>query len=188
MKKILIVVDMQNDFITGSLGNKDCRNAVKGCVDLCRTGGFNKLFFTLDTHQTNYMETLEGQKLPVEHCIEGTTGWGICPELYPYIKDACLIEKSTFGSVPNQTDNLPGSVIEWAHKNLRGTEDYIEPIELHFCGVCTSVCVLSNMTILRAYFPNTKIVLHRNATGDVTEEMKQAAFICAKAIQCEVED
>lgn len=186
MKKILIVVDMQNDFITGPLGNEDCRNAVKGCVDLCKSGDFNHIIFTRDTHQENYMDTLEGKKLPVKHCINDTAGWNIIPELDKFAgrPESVVIDKDTFGSVsrnPRKTtvaDNVRYFLKEWNDND----------VELHFCGVCSSICVLSNMTILRAYFPNTKIVLHRNATGDVTEEMKQAAFICAKAIQCEVED
>jgi len=191
MKKILIVVDMQNDFITGPLGNEDCRNAVKGCVDLCENGHFDQIFFTKDTHQKNYLETLEGQKLPVEHCIINTHGWDIVPELQKFITESDdLILKRTFGSVEGsvRSKSLGEAVKQWVFSNTTTTADYIEPLELHFCGVCSSICVLSNMTILRAYFPNTRIVLHRNATGDVTDEMKQAAFICAKAIQCEVED
>ena len=168
---------MQNDFISGSLGNEDCKNAVNGCVDLCENGNFDYIIFTKDTHHEDYLSTLEGQKLPVKHCIIGTDGWEIIPELQKFLKKSYTITKNTFGS----TVDLP-----W---EIRGIETWIDKdIELHFCGVCTSICVLSNMTICRANFPNAKIVLHKNATGDVTEEMKQAAFVCAKAIQCEVED
>ena len=185
MKKILIVVDMQNDFITGSLGNEDCRNAVKGCVDLCKDETFRDIIFTRDTHYLNYMDTLEGQKLPVKHCIKGTDGWDIIPELKEFSQHirTWIVNKKTFGSIPG-TGNM--SVVDYIKYDLAGSDE--EEMELHFCGVCTSICVLSNMTICRAAFPNMRIVLHRNATGDVTEEMKQAAFICAKAIQCEVED
>lgn len=178
MKKILIVIDMQNDFIYGALGNDDCRNAVKGCVDLCENGKFDKILFTRDTHYENYMETLEGKKLPVPHCLFKSDGWQIIPELKDYIKDPSnILDKITFGC-----ERLTEKIL-----NIR-VYDFQEPCELHFAGVCTSICVLSNMTICRAAFPNMKIVLHRNATGDVTEEMKQAAFVCAKAIQCEIED
>ena len=181
MKKVLIVIDMQNDFIYGSLGNDDCRNAVAGCVDLCENGGFDKILFTQDTHDNTYLDTLEGKKLPVKHCIIGTPGRDIIPELVKYADTYAksnVVTKWTFGVI----NTIYWSLLNEFGKNIDGN------FELHFCGVCTSICVLSNMTILRAHFPNTRIVLHKNATGDVTEEMKQAAFVCAKAIQCEVED
>lgn len=189
MKKILVVVDMQNDFITGPLGNEDCRNAVAGCVELCENGGFDEIFFTKDTHYGYYLETLEGQKLPVKHCIKGTNGWKIIPELSRFVSKDYEIEKTTFGSVSTSSgNNLPNAIMSWMYDKRSNFKDFIEPVEIHFCGVCTSICVISNMAILRAHFPNTKIVLHRNATGDVTPEMKEAAFVVAKSIQCEVED
>lgn len=188
MKKILVVVDMQNDFISGPLGNDDCRGAVKGCVDLCENGGFDVIFFTQDTHGENYLETLEGKKLPVKHCIKGTSGYSIIPELQEYVDSECEVEKRTFGSLPGEYRNLPNAILRWIDCHTTKVTDWFEPVEIHFCGVCTSICVLSNMTIIRALLPNTKIILHANATGDVTPEMKKAAFVCAKAIQCEVVD
>ena len=189
MKKILVVVDMQNDFIYGPLGNDDCRGAVKGCVDLCENGGFDAIFWTKDTHDVSYLQTLEGKKLPVEHCICDTEGWRIIPELQKYFsEDKYLIQKNTFGSLPGEYKNLPNAILSWIDCHTTKVTDWFEPVEIHFCGVCTSICVLSNMTIIRALLPNTKIVLHANATGDVTPEMKKAAFVCAKAIQCEVVD
>lgn len=180
-KKILIVVDMQEDFIRGPLGNEDCRNAVQGCVDLCKSGEFDHIIFTRDTHFENYLNTLEGEKLPVKHCINGSNGWEIIPELAEFVKNSELkegigsnvINKFTFGSL---------TLTDMIEPLRNGLND----IELHFAGVCTSICVLSNMTICRAKYPDVKIVLHKNATGDVTPEMKNAAFICANAIQCEV--
>jgi nicotinamidase-related amidase len=185
MKKILIVIDMQNDFITGSLGNDDCRNAVAGCVDLCKNGGFDSMVFTRDTHYATYMSTLEGRKLPVVHCINGTYGWNIIPELSEFANsvNSRTVNKTTFGSIPGTKELCVTDIIK---VDAAGCNE--EGIELHFCGVCTSICVLSNMTICRAMFPNAKIVLHKNATGDVTPEMKQAAFVCANSIQCEVEE
>ena len=179
MKKILVVVDMQNDFITGSLGNDDCRAAVKGCVDLCKSGEFDKIVFTRDTHDEGYMDSLEGQKLPVPHCVRLTNGWQVIPELLPYMGSelSWILDKRTFGC-----EALPGEIARLSNEELH------DACELHFCGVCTSICVLANMVICRAAFPNTRIVLHTKATGDVTEEMKQAAFVCAKAQQCDIED
>lgn len=184
MNKILVVVDMQNDFITGPLGNEDCRNAVAGCVDLCKDKSFDEIIFTQDTHHQNYLETLEGKKLPVVHCIQGTEGWNIVPELQTFSKMVCSVNviKKTFGSISNNGNNLTVA------DHIKAISEDGKDIEIHFCGVCTSICVLANMIICRAYFPNVRIVLHKNATGDVTPEMKQAAFICAKSQQCDVED
>jgi len=187
MKKILIVVDMQNDFISGTLGNEDCRNAVKGCVDLCENGGFDYIVFTRDTHGEDYLNTLEGKKLPVRHCIYGTEGWNIIQDLRKYAESetSLVIDKTTFGSL----HALPETVYSClTNLNISDGSNVYADFELHFCGVCTSICVLSNMAICRAQFPNARIVLHKGATGDVTDEMKQAAFVCANSIQCEVED
>lgn len=189
-RKILVVVDMQNDFITGSLGNEDCRNAVKGCVELCRNGGFDDIIFTRDTHRENYLDTLEGQKLPVKHCIKGSKGWKIIDELWKFAKSnhearSYIVDKDTFGSVENGAGSLPETIGDIVYNRYDNNYD---DLEVHFCGVCTSICVLANMVIIRAEWPDLKIVLHTKATGDVTEEMKQAAFICAKAQQCELED
>lgn len=191
MQKILIVVDMQEDFIRGSLGNDDCRNAVDGCVKLLSKDEFDWVIFTRDTHNENYLSTLEGKKLPIKHCIKDSDGWQIIHELkewadkasIAFMKDpqtpnhVLVLDKNTFGDTVNLA-NFIADIWGWT-----GDE-----VELHFAGVCTSICVLSNMTICRAHFPNTKIVLHTKATGDVTPTMKHAAFVCANAIECEVED
>jgi len=180
MTKILIIVDMQNDFITGPLGNDDCRNAVKGCVDLAKSDEFAYTIYTRDTHFSDYDSTLEGKKLPVPHCIHETEGWQLIPELAELqkIKHAFLVNKTTFGSTMRLNE-----VVNFLTQELNDDE-----FELHFAGVCTSICVISNMAILRAWYPNTRIVLHKNATGDVTQEQKEAAFTVAKSIQCDVED
>ena len=188
-KKILIVVDMQNDFITGPLGNDDCRNAVKGCVELCEDETFDNIIFTRDTHYANYLDTLEGQKLPVKHCIKDTQGWEIIPELgkFAALAKSKAVNKETFGSMPTN-DIFDLSLTDIIRFDMKGEDPTETETELHFCGVCTSICVLANMVIARANWPDVKIVLHTKATGDVTPEMKQAAFICAKAQQCELED
>ena len=180
MTKILIIVDMQNDFITGPLGNDDCRNAVKGCVELAKSDEFAYTIYTRDTHFEDYLETLEGKKLPVTHCIHETEGWELIPELAELQKNkhAFVVNKTTFGSTVRLND-----VVNFLTQELKDDE-----FEIHFAGVCTSICVISNMAILRAWNPNTRIVLHKNATGDVTQEQKEAAFVVAKSIQCDVED
>ena len=108
MTKILIIVDMQNDFITGPLGNDDCRNAVKGCVELAKSDEFAYTIYTRDTHFEDYLETLEGKKLPVTHCIHETEGWELIPELAELQKNkhAFVVNKTTFGSTVRLNDGL----------------------------------------------------------------------------------
>ena len=121
-----------------------------------------------------YAETLEGRKLPVPHCLEGTEGWQIAPALRPFAEapGAIVVDKPTFGSFA-LADALAARIGD-------------EPAELHLCGVCTSICVLSNAAILRARFPDATIVVHADATADVTPELKVHALAVLGSIQCDV--
>ena len=166
--KILIVVDMQNDFISGSLGSKLAEAIVPGVVEKVKNYD-GKVIFTRDTHFADYMNTQEGRKLPVEHCVKDTAGWEICNELKPYVET--VIDKITFGSV-----ELP-SVI----KNF-GEE--IEEIEL--CGLCTDICVISNAMILKAAFPEVKFSVDGKCCAGVSEESHQTALDAMRAVQIEI--
>ena len=166
--KFLIVVDMQNDFISGSLGSKLAEAIVPGVVEKAKNYD-GKVIFTRDTHFADYMNTQEGRKLPVEHCVKDTAGWEICNELKPYAET--VIDKITFGSV-----ELP-SVI----KNF-GEE--IEEIEL--CGLCTDICVISNAMILKAAFPEVKISVDGKCCAGVSEESHQTALDAMRAVQIEI--
>ena len=166
--KILIVVDMQNDFISGSLGSKLAEAIVPGVVEKAKNYD-GKVIFTRDTHFADYMNTQEGRKLPVEHCVKDTAGWEICNELKPYAET--VIDKITFGSV-----ELP-SVI----KNF-GEE--IEEIEL--CGLCTDICVISNAMILKATFPEVKVSVDGKCCAGVSEESHQTALDARRAVQIEI--
>ena len=125
MKKILVVIDMQNDFLTGSLGNAECAASAEPVRALLAQGGWDAVAFTRDTHHGNYAETLEGRKLPVPHCLEGTEGWQIAPALRPFAEEpgAIVVDKPTFGSFA-LADALAARIGD-------------EPAELHLCGVCT---------------------------------------------------
>lgn len=171
--KILVVVDMQNDFLTGSLGNKECAETVGPVAELIKSKDWDKVIFTRDTHYSDYLDTLEGKKLPVKHCIKYTEGWEIEKTLMNLVppEKVYIEDKLTFGCL-----ELPQGI--YYADNAAD--------EIHICGVCTSICVLSNAAILRAYFPNTPIILHKDCTADVTPEMKEAALKCFQAIQCEV--
>ena len=174
MKEILVVVDMQNDFLTGSLGNKECAATVGPVRELLGSRAWDLVVFTRDTHRENYARTLEGRKLPVPHCLAGSDGWQIEESLRPFAEapGAIVVDKPTFGSFA-----LADAIAD----RLAGEE-----AELHLCGVCTSICVLSNAAILRARFPNAAIVVHKDATADVTPELKVHALAVLGSIQCDV--
>lgn len=166
--KYLIVVDMQVDFITGSLGSPLATAIVDNVVE--KVKNFNgKIIFTRDTHFENYMDTQEGKKLPVPHCIKDTAGWQFCDELHPYVET--VVDKVTFGSM-----DLP--------QMLRDFGDDIEEIEL--CGLCTDICVISNAMILKAAFPETKITVHASCCAGVTVESHNTALNAMRAVQIEV--
>ena len=175
MKEILIVIDMQNDFLTGSLGNKECAATTEPVRELLARGGWDLVVFTRDTHHENYPATLEGKKLPVPHCQEGSEGWQIAAPLRPFAEapGALVVDKPTFGST---------ALADELEKRFAGQD-----VRFHFCGVCTSICVLSNAALVRAKFPDAEIVVHETATADVTPEMKVHALAVLGSIQCDVQ-
>lgn len=166
--KFLIVVDMQNDFISGSLGSKLAEAIVPNVVEKVRNYD-GTVIFTRDTHFADYMDTQEGKNLPVKHCIKDTAGWEICDELKPYAKK--VVDKITFGSV-----EIP--------EVIKAYGEEIEEIEL--CGLCTDICVISNAMILKASFPETKIVVDSKCCAGVTVESHNTALDAMKAVQIEV--
>jgi len=166
MKKLLIVIDMQNDFITGALGSPQAEKIVPNvkakAEDYKRNG--DKIIFTRDTHYDNYLATQEGKYLPVEHCISGTKGHQIASELNT---DGCeVLDKTTFGS------------LDIAKKIAAEEFDEIE-----LCGLCTDICVVSNAIILKAQFPETKITVDANCCAGVTDESHKAALLTMRMCQ-----
>ena len=172
--KVLIVTDMQNDFITGSLGSDQAVAIVPAVISKIneyRENG-DMIVFTQDTHGTNYRQTQEGRNLPVEHCINGTWGWEICDEIKALMDDEDLVVcKNTFGA----TDL--GSDIEY---ELCYGED-LDEIEL--CGLCTGICVLSNGVILKSEFPELPCTVDVNATACVSVESKANALNVMRLLQ-----
>lgn len=166
--KLLIVVDMQNDFIDGALGTKEAEvivGNVKEKIEQYRKNG-DRIIFTRDTHQTDYLQTSEGKKLPVEHCIENTEGWQIAEE----IEDAgCVhIDKPNFGW------------LGWQDMDFEG----IESIEL--AGLCTDICVVSNALILKAVYPDIPITVDAGCCAGVTPESHEAALLTMKMCQVDI--
>lgn len=168
--KYLIVVDMQVDFITGSLGSELATAIVPNVVRKVKNFD-GEVIFTRDTHFENYMNTQEGKKLPVAHCIKDTAGWQICDELQPYVHT--VVDKTTFGSV-----ELPKLI-----------KDYGEDIdEIELCGLCTDICVISNAMILKAAFPEVKIMLDASCCAGVTNDSHNTALNAMRAVQIEIKE
>lgn len=185
MKKVLVVVDMQNDFIDGALGTPEAQVIVQNVVEkLEHTDRSETLvIFTKDTHYEDYMDTLEGKLLPVPHCIENTHGWSINKEVsgavdgHPglvYSSGKIIngrVYKNTFGS-----DGLREFLIQ--HK------ESIEEVE--FVGLCTDICVVSNALMARQALPNTAIVVDASCCAGVTPEKHRAALEVMKSCQINV--
>lgn len=170
MNKVLIVVDMQNDFITGSLGTKEAQAIILNVVDKVKKAIENedRVIFTKDTHFGNYMETLEGEKLPIPHCIKDTEGWEIIPQLQKYTNGATIVPKSTFGYLP------------WLSWIPRDTE------EIELIGVCTDICVISNALIIRANFPDMRITVDSSCCAGTSIEAHNSTLTVMKCCQIDV--
>ena len=173
-KKYCIVVDMQNDFIDGSLGTKEAIAIVPAAVRRireCRAAGA-VVIATLDTHEESYMETAEGRKLPVPHCIRGTAGWELNPVIREALGNAMLVEKPTFGSV-----KLP---------ELLAKEGAGEKPQIELLGLCTDICVVSNALMLKAFFPEAGIGVRAGCCAGVTPEKHLAALETMRSCQIHI--
>ena len=170
-KKLLIVIDMQNDFITGPLGNEECRKIVPNVVNKTESVLKNNaadIAYTLDTHKTNYLETQEGKNLPVIHCIENTHGWMLIPELQEIQAEKSFC-KPTFGSI---------ELAEWIKEN--------EYTEVELVGVCTDICVISNAFVIKAVNPEVKIIVDATCCAGLTPEKHKAALDVMQSCQVNV--
>ena len=174
-KRVLIVIDVQNDFITGALRNEEAIKALPNIVNLLKTERFDETYVTMDTHDENYLNTLEGSKLPVKHCIKGTEGWHMPDEVAKTktIQNAEVFEKPTFGST-------------WLAGHLDATHYPKEDYEFTIVGFCTDICVVSNALLLRANFPNSTIKVLKDCTAGVTSETHEAALKTMEMCQIEV--
>ena len=171
MKQILIVVDMQNDFIDGALGTKEAVAIVPKVEDKIRNFD-GEVFFTRDTHETWYLETQEGKNLPVPHCIRGTEGWQIRKEL-DALRKTEPIDKETFGSTDLAADLL----------TLQEDEE-ISSITL--VGLCTDICVISNALLIKATLPEVPIYVDAACCAGVTPESHETALKAMEACQIKV--
>ncbi len=162
MRKLLVVVDMQNDFIDGSLGTPEAVAIVENVKARIREYDPADVFATMDTHEIDYLETQEGKNLPVEHCIKGTEGWLIRSDIMDLLEDAHIYEKPTFGSVVLARDIAA----------IAAEED----IEIELLGLCTDICVVSNALLLKANMPEVQISVDPTCCAGVTPESHEAAL------------
>ena len=182
VKKVLICVDMQNSFITGELANKEAEKILPRVANLIKNFD-GDVIFTRDTHDENYLETNEGKHLPIAHCIKGTYGHQIHRSLLGW-RDAVVIDKETFGSM--KLVNEIRSMYNVNGYNLNNKEH--TDLEFYICGTCTDICVVSNVFLLKAAFPEAKIVVHKKACAGTDFKSHNAALDIMKKCQIEVED
>lgn len=191
MKKVLVIVDMQNDFVDGALGTAEAQAIVPKVADYIREHADKDtiLLFTKDTHKENYMETLEGKNLPVPHCIKDTFGWELAPAIaealydtrakyddfesyFPYASDH-VIKKPTFGSVDFQ--------------NLLYVIDSECPVkEITLMGLCTGICVLSNAILAKATLPDVPVRVVEDCCACVSPKSHETAIEAMKMCQIEI--
>lgn len=178
--KFLVIVDMQNDFITGSLGSKDAQAIVTKVIELSKQ--FDKIIFTKDIHYKNYLSTLEGKKLPVKHCMFHSEGAKIVEPLRSIVYESTAkieeVPKSSFGSfdIRNRIwDNMEPIELEGC-----------EWLEIHLCGLLTDICVISNALILRNQFPNAEIYIHKDCCAGSSVEKHNAALAIADSCHINV--
>ncbi len=174
MEKVLIVVDMQNDFVDGALGTKEAEAVVARVVQkIMQSEG--RILATMDTHEHDYLETAEGKKLPVPHCIRQTDGWQLNAKVRQALeeKDYELIEKETFGCV---------GLVEKIGRMLQENNG----LEAELIGLCTDICVVSNALLLKAHFPQMRIQVDADCCAGVTPKTHQAALETMKMCQIDV--
>lgn len=174
--KILVVVDMQNDFIDMALGTKEAVAIVPNVVKKIADNSWDKIYVTYDTHGENYMETSEGKNLPVPHCIKGSKGWELNAEVEAALQavdcSVVKVEKPTFGSV---------RLAELVGEDLAKEECSVELV-----GLCTDICVVSNALLLKANYPEMPIALDASCVAAVTPESNEAALTTMKMCQIQV--
>lgn len=172
MREVLIVVDMQNDFISEALGTKEAMEILPKVKE--KLENFNgDVIFTRDTHGENYLQTQEGAKLPVPHCIKDTRGWQIADALLPYARE--MIDKPTFGSV-TLAERLASM-----HK-----DEEIGRVTL--VGLCTDICVISNALLIKAYLPEVRVAVDATCCAGVAPESHKNALAAMRMCQIEIEE
>ena len=174
--RYLVVVDMQKDFIDGSLGTEEAQGIVEKVKEKILSYPKERVYATLDTHGEDYLSTQEGKMLPVPHCIKGTEGWGLHPILKDLILPDHFFEKGSFGSL-----RLAESMRE-----LFKQQENIEGASIELVGLCTDICVVSNALLLKAFLPEVPISVDSSCCAGVTREKHLAALETLRSCQVEV--
>ena len=173
MRRLLIVVDMQKDFIDGALGFDGASDIIPGIADRIREykDSGDEVVYTLDTHTEDYMNTMEGRNLPVPHCIKGTDGYEVCNELKGLLDGCRCFEKPTFGSM------------ELA-KYIEANSAELSSIEV--CGLVSNICVVSNTVLAKAAAPEAEIIVDSGLTSCFDPKMTEAALDVCRSIHVKV--
>ena len=172
MKKILVVVDMQNDFINGSLGSDEAQNVVDAVSEKIKEYDVKNIYVTRDTHTEDYLNTNEGRHLPVIHCIKNSKGWQLNEKIETATEGAIVIDKTTFASV------------ELA--DLLKAENNKEALEIELVGLCTDICVISNALLLKTFMPEVSIKVDSSCCAGVTPDSHKMALETMKMCQIAV--
>ena len=174
--RYLVVVDMQKDFIDGSLGTEEAQGIVGKVKEKILSYPKEMVYATLDTHGEDYLSTQEGKMLPVPHCIKGTEGWGLHPILKDLILPDHFFEKGSFGSL---------SLAEFMRELFR-QQDSMEGASIELVGLCTDICVVSNALLLKAFLPEVPISVDSSCCAGVTKEKHLAALETLRSCQVEI--
>ena len=173
MQNVLVVVDMQNDFVDGALGSEAAQAIVPNVVEKIKNFD-GTVLFTRDTHEADYLDTQEGKYLPVPHCVRGTQGWELCPDVNALCRTAPL-DKVTFGS------RQLGEML--CRMDL---QDRVESVTL--VGLCTDICVISNAMLVKAFLPEAEIRVDAACCAGVTPESHHTALQAMRSCQIQIEN
>lgn len=173
MRKILLVIDMQNDFIDGALGTPEAAAIVDRVTEEISKYPAADVFATRDTHPENYLDTQEGKNLPVVHCVKGTPGWELNPKIAAALGDAAIIDKPTFGST-----ELAERLVQLAREG---------ELDITLVGLCTDICVVSNALLVKAFLPEAPVRVIAGCCAGVTPESHQAALKTMEMCQIQVQ-
>lgn len=173
MRRILLVVDMQNDFISGALGTPEAEAIVDRVAEEIGKYPVSDVIATRDTHGEDYLETQEGRNLPVIHCVKGTPGWDLHPKIAAALRGAVVLDKTAFASR------------ELAEKLSDLAEQ--EELEITLTGLCTDICVVSNALLIKAFLPETSLRVLADCCAGVTPESHRAALDTMRMCQIQIQ-
>ena len=173
MRDILLIIDMQNDFINGALGTPEAEAIVDRVAEEIAKYPAGDVIATRDTHPENYLETQEGRNLPVVHCVKGTPGWELHPKIAAALEGAVIIDKPTFGSR------------ELAEKLALLAE--LDELDVTLVGLCTDICVVSNALLVKAFLPETTVRVIADCCAGVTPESHRAALDTMRMCQIQIQ-